>query len=304
MEVNNPHPPEAPPPPPVAAIHSQDRFAALDAPVNVPEFPGQPFSVSIKGVFYRHADGSTTPIGPSDQACPGRLLGNFCKRNCQKFYTPNFPWTKLAAQLEVRRRFVASAVSANVLLIHNHIRDGSECFMHQCSKCHAFADMEHKSNLTDTKRHKCVGFAIGRVKVVKYRCGRIVLKSQLPAAPPMLASARRSTSTTTGTADLTVLVPATGTTATARPSNQQHPMNVQMADRPTTSTMGIITDDSYWHSPPGLMAITEDILFQPETEIVPVLDKMMAPLLEGRDEKPNQYMFLFHPFLRDGCPLR
>ena len=51
------------------------------------------------------------------------------------------------------------------------------------------------------------------------------------------------------------------------------------------------------------MAITEDILFQPETEIVPVLDKMMAPLLEGRDEKPNQYMFLFHPFLRDGCPL-
>ena len=48
MEVDPPPPPEAPPPlPPVVGITSEDRFAALDAPVLLPDFPGQPFSVSI-----------------------------------------------------------------------------------------------------------------------------------------------------------------------------------------------------------------------------------------------------------------
>ena len=307
MEVDPPPPPEAPPPlPPVVGMSSEDRFAALDAPVHLPDFPGQPFSVSLKGIFYLHADGRTTCIGPPDCLCDSVLLYRFCKRNCQAFVVKGRRWKKLAAQLDTRRRFIAKAVLANPQLIRNHIRPGSKCSMYMCSECNAFADMDHRSNLTDSKRHKdCTGGTILRVTVVKYRCGRPLLKSSLPAAAPsMLVSPAAGRSTATDTADCTVLVPTTGTAAAARPARPQQNMNVPMANGATTSTGTLdMTTDEYWHSPPGLMAITEDIFFQPETEIVPVLDRMMAPLLEGRDEKPQQYMFLFHPFLRDGCPL-
>ena len=182
MEIDPPPPPEAPPPP-VVGIASHNRFETLDAPVLLPDFPGQPFSVSIKGIFYPHADGSTTYIGPSDKACPPKQLMRFAQRHCKEFAVKGLQWTKLAAQLEVRRRFMASAVSASPMLIHNHIRPGSTCYMYTCTECNAFADIHHKTNLTDPKRHKCIGYTIRRVEVVKFRCGRPILKSSLPALP-------------------------------------------------------------------------------------------------------------------------
>lgn len=239
MDVDPPSPPEAPLPP-IVGMPSEDRFAALDAPVQLPDFPGQPFSICLKGVFYRHADGRTKYIGPPDKVCPPSYLWKFCRRNVQDYVKEGLRWAELASQLDTRRRSIASDVLANPHLIRNHIRPGSDCHMYMCSKCNAFADMEHKSNLTNTERHKnCTGGTILRVAVVKYRCGRPLLKSSLPATPPMLANRAAGRSTATGTADSTVLVPTTGITAAARPSNQQQHADVDMAD---VATAGAISN--------------------------------------------------------------
>jgi len=115
----------------------------------------------------------------------------------------------------------------------------------------------------------------------------------------------------TGT-DRIVLVPnpgAAGTTAAAAAPCPSPPrQDVQMTDRARTNADGTanaadMAANGHWHSPSRRMAITDDVVFQQETETAPALRKMLAPLLEGRDELPRQHVFLFHPFLCDGCSL-
>ena len=259
-DLAHPHPPLPPPPPPLhvqglVIVEANDYFDRLCAPVHLADFPGQPFSVGILGVFYRHADGSVSPIGPSGTSCNGRQLMRAAQKHCEEYAPKGRQWTKLASQLEIRRRAMASAVSACPWLVLNHVLPNSTCYMCRCSECNALVDVQHKSNLVGRDRHKnCAGGTVAQEEVVKFRCGRPYPKRLLPPPPPMLASAGSSATIGTSVAAAAAAAAAAGASAAAAPSP---PPNVE----PPNIELDVENDDDL---------DDDNVLpdFEPTTEVV------------------------------------
>ena len=113
MEVEAVEEQPQPPPPAAAGVAVEGRYDQMYAPVDLPDFPGQPFAIGYYGAF--------DPAKNKPVILSPKRLETYAKVHHPEWVQKGMSWTKLCEQLKVRHRTVEAAVAACPTLELNHV---------------------------------------------------------------------------------------------------------------------------------------------------------------------------------------